>query len=496
MKFHVQSGRIEETRSDAAVLILFKDEPLSGFARHLDEKTKGAISQVIKTKEFSGKSGSTYFLTVNLEKFPLKRIVLAGLGPRSEFSLEKLRGASAKGAVVCRNLGLKSFSVLQFLDSALTPEDSAQAMVEGITLGLYQHNKYRTEELSEIKTIDECTIYTEINKQKNIEKAVENAQKLCEAVNLTRDLNNEPGNVATPSYIAKHAEEAAKKYGFKCKILGKAEIESLKMNSFLAVSKGSVQEPKFAIMEYNPSAKDTIVIVGKGITFDSGGISIKPSRDMEKMKWDKSGACAVIGAMAGASMLKSPVHLIGLVPLAENLPSGSAIKPGDVVYASNGKSIEIANTDAEGRLILADALVYAAKYKPKAVIDLATLTGACVVALGDVCAGIMGNDEKLMEKIRKAGEKSGERVWQLPLWKDYSEKIKSDIADVKNISTTPGDAGAITAAAFLKKFVNYPWAHIDIAGTAWNDYEKPYETKGATGFGVRLLVELFKDWKN
>ncbi|MFH1443308.1 MAG: leucyl aminopeptidase [Candidatus Micrarchaeota archaeon] len=334
-----------------------------------------------------------------------------------------------------------------------------------------------------------------MNKLPNIKKTVEATQRICEAANLSRDLDNEPGNVGTPAFIAKMAEEAGKKYGFKCKVLNRADIEALKMHSFLSVAKGSVQEPKFVIMEWNPRGRETVVLVGKGITFDSGGISLKPSKDMEKMKWDKSGACTVIGAMAAAAQLKLPQHIVALAPLTENLPSGSASKPGDVVYASNGKSIEIANTDAEGRLVLADALAYAAKYKPKAVIDFATLTGACVVALGDVCAGVMGNDEKLMEKLRKAGEKTGERVWQLPLWKEYDDKIKSDIADVKNIGMGSGDAGAITAAAFLKKFVNYPWAHVDIAGTAWNDNEKPYGIKGATGFGVRLIIEMLREWK-
>ncbi|MFH0971040.1 MAG: leucyl aminopeptidase [Candidatus Micrarchaeota archaeon] len=496
MKFQVQAGRIEDSSRDAILLLLFKDEALPAMARHVDEKLRGQINSVIKSKEFSGKAGQTYLLNVNIEKVNVKRVVLSGIGGRSEFSLDKIRGAASRGAVLIRNLGLKNFAVLQPLDAPCSPEDSAQSVAEGIALGLYQHMKYRTEDVNEIKKIEEVAVYTEVNKLKLIEKAVEQAQKVCEAANYAREIDNEPGNVGTPTKMAKYAEETAKKYGFKCKVLGLREIEALKMQSFLSVARGSIQEPKFAVMEYGQSSRDTIVLVGKGITFDSGGISIKPSKDMEKMKWDKSGACAVIGAMAAVSALKLPLHVIGLTPFTENLPSGSASRPGDVVYASNGKSIEVANTDAEGRLVLADALVYAAKYKAKAVIDMATLTGACVVALGDVAAGLMGNDEKLMEKIRKAGEKSGEKVWQLPLWKEYDEKIKSDIADVKNTGSGQGDAGAITAAAFLKKFVNYPWAHIDIAGTAWNDYDKPYGTKGSTGFGVRLIVEMLKEWKS
>lgn len=496
MNIRVQAGRIEDCSSDAIVLLLFKDESLPAMARHVDDKLKGAITRAIKDKEFSAKPGQAHFLSVNMDKVALKKVVLAGMGARNQFSLDKIRGAASRAAVFCRNMSLTNLAYLQPLDSPCTPEESMQSLVEGTMLGLYRFDKYHTEDKSEEKSIGEISIYTEVNKVKDGQKVAERAHKICEAANLTRNLNNEPGNVATPAYMAQKAHEAASKFGFKCKILGQKEIESLKMNSFLSVAKGSVQEPKFVIMEHNSSAKDTIVIVGKGITFDSGGISIKPSKDMEKMKWDKSGGCAIIGTMAAAAMLKLPVHLVGLAPFTENLPSGSASKPGDVVAASNGKTIEIANTDAEGRLVLADALVYASKYKPKAVIDLATLTGACVVALGDVAAGLFGNDEKLMEKIRKAGERSGERCWPLPLWREYDDKIKSDIADVKNIGNMPGDAGAITAAAFLKKFVNYPWAHVDIAGTAWNDYDKPYGIKGATGFGVRLLVEMLKEWKN
>ncbi|MFH1257526.1 MAG: leucyl aminopeptidase [Candidatus Micrarchaeota archaeon] len=495
MKLTVQGGRIEDSGKDAILLMLFKDESLNGFAKHVDDKIKGQIAGVFRSKEFSGKYLQTYLLNVNLEKVSIKRVVLSGMGSRSEFSLEKIRGAAAKGSVHIRNLGIKNYAVQHPLDAPAIPEDSASALVEGMVLGLYQHTKYKTEDPMEMKEISEAIIFSDVNKLPNIKKTVEATQRICEAANLSRDLDNEPGNVGTPAFIAKMAEEAGKKYGFKCKVLNRADIEALKMHSFLSVAKGSVQEPKFVIMEWNPRGRETVVLVGKGITFDSGGISLKPSKDMEKMKWDKSGACTVIGAMAAAAQLKLPQHIVALAPLTENLPSGSASKPGDVVYASNGKSIEIANTDAEGRLVLADALAYAAKYKPKAVIDFATLTGACVVALGDVCAGVMGNDEKLMEKLRKAGEKTGERVWQLPLWKEYDDKIKSDIADVKNIGMGSGDAGAITAAAFLKKFVNYPWAHVDIAGTAWNDNEKPYGIKGATGFGVRLIIEMLREWK-
>ncbi|MFH1750120.1 MAG: leucyl aminopeptidase [Candidatus Micrarchaeota archaeon] len=496
MKLQAKAGRIEDGNEDALLLLLFKDEPLPKPARHVDEKLKGAISSLIKGGEFTAKPGQIYLLNHNLEKMQSKRIILSGLGPRSQFTQERMRGAAAKGATYARNIGLSSLGVSHAIDAPGTPDASAAAIVEGIVLGSYRFQKYRTEDAKEPKALENANIYTEINRLKEIQKIIDATQTVCDAANLVRDMNNEPGNIATPAYMARRAQEVGAKYGIKCKVLGLKEIGALKMNAFLSVAKGSVQEPKLVVMDYNPKGKETLVLVGKGITFDSGGISIKPSRDMEKMKWDKSGGCTVIGAIAAAAALKLPYHLIAIAPFTENMPSGSASKPGDVVSAMNGKTIEIANTDAEGRLVLADALVYAARFKPKAVIDFATLTGACVVALGDVCAGIFGNDEKMIEKVRLSGERTGEKCWPLPLWREYDDKIKSDIADVKNIGNLPGDAGAITAAAFLKKFVSYPWVHLDIAGTAWNDYEKPYGIKGATGYGVRLIVDLLRNWKN
>ena len=267
------------------------------------------------------------------------------------------------------------------------------------------------------------------------------------------------------------------------------------MGALIAVNAGSEEPPRFIILEYGaPSEdRDTLVFVGKGITFDSGGISIKPSGGMEEMKHDMSGAAAVIGAMQSIAMLKPPLHVVGLVPATENLPDGKALKPGDIITALSGKTIEVINTDAEGRLVLADALGYAERFSPAAVIDLATLTGACVVALGHAASGMMGNDEPLQERVRKAGETTGERVWPLPIWKDYHDQIKSHIADVKNTGGRWG--GALTAGAFLEKFIERPWVHLDIAGTAYTESSKSYCPKGATGVGVRLLVQLVRDWK-
>ncbi|MDP7238405.1 MAG: leucyl aminopeptidase, partial [Candidatus Latescibacteria bacterium] len=290
------------------------------------------------------------------------------------------------------------------------------------------------------------------------------------------------------------AREMSKSYDLKCDILTRENITKEKMGALLAVSAGSEEPPRFIILEYGEPSDDydTIVFVGKGITFDSGGISLKPGSGMEEMKHDMSGAAAVVGAMRAIGEMKPPLHVVGLIPSSENLPDGKALKPGDIITAYSGKTIEIINTDAEGRLVLADALGYADRYKPAAVIDLATLTGACVVALGHAASGMMGNNENLMTRVRSAGDTSGERVWPLPLWEEYHDEIKSHIADVKNTGGRWG--GALTAGAFLEKFVDYPWVHLDIAGPAYSEKATDYCPQGATGAGTRLLIQMIRDW--
>jgi len=313
--------------------------------------------------------------------------------------------------------------------------------------------------------------------------------------NLARDLINHPANVITPTKLAQIALDLSKEHRFKCEVLSLAEIRKLKMGAFLGVAQGSNQPAKFIILEHTPRAKrgGTVVLVGKGITFDSGGISIKPSERMEEMKADMSGAAAVLATVSSAARIKLPVHLVGLIPATENLPSGTAQRPGDILTSYSGQTIEVINTDAEGRLILADALSYAGKFKPRAIVDIATLTGACIVALGHVGAGMMGNDGNLKKRMIRASEKAGEKLWELPLWEEYNEQIKSDLADVKNTGGRP--AGSITAALFLQKFVgDYPWVHLDIAGMDLEEKGKPYIPKGAVGFGVRLFLQFLRDW--
>jgi len=317
---------------------------------------------------------------------------------------------------------------------------------------------------------------------------------LAAGANLARDLSNAPGNDLPPRKLASKAREMSKSYDLKCEILTRKNITKEKMGALLAVSAGSEEPPRFIILEYGEPSDDydTIVFVGKGITFDSGGISLKPGSGMEEMKHDMSGAAAVVGAMRAIGEMKPPLHVVGLIPSSENLPDGKALKPGDIITAYSGKTIEIINTDAEGRLVLADALGYADRYKPAAVIDLATLTGACVVALGHAASGMMGNNENLMTRVRSAGDASGERVWPLPLWEEYHDEIKSHIADVKNTGGRWG--GALTAGAFLEKFVDYPWVHLDIAGPAYSEKASDYCPQGATGVGARLLIQMIRDW--
>ena len=422
---------------------------------------------------------------------------MVGLGPPDKFSLEKIRKASGKTATFLRDLGIKKFATTlhMFDGSTLSPQNQAQALVEGSLLGTYQFTELKTQNLEKIKTLEEFTVLdVDPNKVEAITTGLKIGEIIATAVNLTRNLVSHPGNSMTPTKLAETAKQMVESLGLDFRVLSMPEIEALGMGAFIGVAKGSQEPAKFIIVEYNGKKEDldTIVIVGKGITFDSGGISIKSREGMELLKTDMAGAAAVLGIIQAVAQLGLPIHLVVLAPATENLPSGTALKPGDVLKSLSGRTIEIISTDSEGRLILADALEYAARYKPAAVLDLATLTGACVVALGEQCSGLFGNDLELLEKVRKAGETSGERVWELPLWPEYAKQIKSDIADVKNSGGRP--AGAITGAAFLQTFVKYPWCHLDIAGTAWTKKTKPYTPKGATGVGVRLLTQFLRDW--
>jgi leucyl aminopeptidase len=370
-----------------------------------------------------------------------------------------------------------------------------ETILEGMMLGLYRFMPYKTIDREKIMDIQDIYIVEENGGAlKIIGESARRAEAIAKAVIFARDLVSRPGNEMTPSDLAREARQVARKKGVTLRILDVARMKKLGMHALLGVARGSSEPAKFIILEYYGRRKSDppIALVGKGLTFDSGGISIKPSEKMDEMKSDMAGGAAVMGAIMAAADLKLPVNVVGLIPATENLPGGRAYKPGDILKSLSGQTIEVITTDAEGRLILADALTYATRYRPAAIIDLATLTGACIVALGDQVIGMLGNDDGLKSQIRRAADRTGERVWELPLWEDYHELIKSDVADFKNSGGRAG--GAITAAAFLSKFVgNVPWVHLDIAGPSWLTKDKPYIPKGASGVGVRLMVQVLRD---
>jgi len=499
MKVTLQKGGLEAFPSEAAVAFHFEgDENLQRDTAAMDRATRGLISGVIQSGDFRGE---LYQASLIYTKgiIPPKRILLMGLGKRGDFNLDKWRGAGSKAALFLRDTGVREFSLPPYLagERKISIEDFSQGLVEGICLGLYQFSELKTEGREKIKEVRQVHLVTPDEKRiSRIQEAVEAAEMISKAVYLTRDLVSRPANRKTPSILAQVATGVARNNGLRVKVLDVDEMKKLGMGALLAVASGSCEPPKFITLEYKPrrSAMDTVVVIGKAITFDSGGLSLKPSENMDKMKHDMAGGAAAIGIIQATSQLRLPLHLIALIPATENLPGGSAYRPGDVLTSLNGKTIEVISTDAEGRLILADALAYSQRFKPKAIIDVATLTGACIIALGENVTGMMGNDDALKARVKRAAERTGEKIWELPLWEEYEEQIKSDIADLKNVGGRP--AGTIIAGAFLKKFVGeYPWVHLDIAGPVWTEKDKPYIPKGATGVGVRLVVQLLRDWK-
>jgi leucyl aminopeptidase len=496
----VKAGGIDKESVDAIVLMLYEgDAALQGGAATIDKALDGAITALRQEGEFTGKPKQQTILQTQ-GRLKAKKVVLIGLGKPAKLTLEGLRQAAGSAVHYARGLGASTLAAT-LEDAEQVPiglSETAQAVAEGIILALYRFDKFKTEE-NDRRDVTSVTLIANNREQaKAVRQGAEVGRILGESANFARSLINHPSNAMTPTILAEQAHQMAKDCHLKCEVLDRKDIEKLGMGLLLGVSQGSEEPPKFIILEHRGGKRGqgNLVFVGKGITFDSGGISIKPADGMERMKYDMSGGAAVIGALRATALLKVPQNVIGLIPATENLPSGKATKPGDVHRAMNGKTAEIINTDAEGRLILGDALAYAARYKPVACVDLATLTGACVVALGHEAIGMMGNaqGEALMNRLRQAGMRTGERVWQLPLWDEYLEHVKSDVADVKNVGMGRA-AGTIAGAAFLVKFVDgYPWVHLDIAGTAWADRDQPYKPKGGTGVGVRLLTQMVLDW--
>ncbi|MBI4810116.1 MAG: leucyl aminopeptidase [Ignavibacteriales bacterium] len=504
MKLTAYKSTLRQVKADAVAVFVYEDKKIFKEQITYLKKFLHNIEQIIELEHFKGKKDEV-LSTITQKKINAPRLYITGLGERSSLTLEQYRRSAAAVAKEAQKAKVKHLAFdLQTTEGIINIDNDirniAQAIVEGAVLSLYKFDKYITEKKDNRSKISEVTLINADEKRvREIQKTLKETRVICEAVNFARDLANAPSNEIYPESLAERAKQSADRYGYRITIWDKRKIEREGFGGLLAVNAGSATEPRFIILEHNGREKnlDTIVLIGKGITFDSGGISIKPSTGMAEMKMDMSGAAAVIGTMEATTRLKLPIHLVGLIPATENLPSGSAMKPGDIIKHYGGTTSEVDNTDAEGRLILADVIAYASAFRPKAVIDLATLTGACVVALGQHATGMFGNDEELMTKLKAAGEKTFERVWQLPLYEEYEKQIKSDVADVKNVGGKW--AGAITAAWFLKKFIpkdqEYKWVHLDIAGTAILEEALPYAPKGGSGVGVRLLIEFLKSWK-
>jgi leucyl aminopeptidase len=496
MDIRVEKGKAKKFPCELLLLFSFESpEQLEGPIQNVDLEWKGFISMLMKQGDFKGELFECR-LFYTQGALPAKRVLLTGLGKKGEFDIEKWRGAASKAGQFIRNSGIKQFVFPIKKFDGPSEKELAESFVTGLLLGVYQFNEFKTLERDKIKEIGEVILLGEKDEEiKWIGDGLRTGEIISEAVYMARNLVNGPSNQVTPTVLAEKAQQIAKDYGMEIQVFEVSQAEAMGMGAFVAVAKGSQEPGKFIVLEYNKGkGLDTIALVGKGITFDSGGISIKPSENMDRMKDDMSGAATVLATMQVASKLQLPFHLVGIMPATENLPSGKAYKPGDILKTLSGQTVEVISTDAEGRLILSDALTYSLRYQPKAIIDLATLTGACVIALGDFVIGLFGNDESLLKRIEEASSKTGEKVWRLPLWDEYFEYLKSDAADFRNVGTRA--AGAIIGAIFLSKFVEkVPWVHLDIAGPASIEKERPYIPRGGTGVGVRLLVQLLRNWK-
>ena len=445
-----------------------------------------AVAKIVKDAKFEGRSDET--LTV-LAGQP-RKITLIGLGKQEAITHRNVRAAvTTAGRTAKKHRDANIALIFPYTLPRMDDDATALAIADALAQSDYKYDPYITVKKEQKRIPIRATL---IAPQADAKKLNPQARAIAEAVQTVRDLGNMPANVLTPAELANRAEEVCRRAGVKCTVYGKREIVRMKMGGLIAVNRGSDEEPRFVVMEYAPrKAKKHVALVGKGITFDSGGISIKPAEKMEEMKFDMCGAAAVIGLMEAIAKLELPVKVTGIFAASENLPSGSAYKPGEIITMMNGKTVEVVNTDAEGRMILADALHYASGLKPDHIIDYATLTGACVVALGADAAGLFSNDDELAQKLIESGERVGERLWRLPAWDEYKDLIRSEWADMKNSGGRWG--GAITAAVFLKEFVDCPsWAHLDIAGTAYAESENAREARGANGAGVRVTVEFLR----
>jgi len=490
MEFNTTSGSPEKQRSGCVVAGVFEGGKLTAAAQALDNASGRFLGEVLKRGDLGAKAGATLMLH-HVPRVPAERVLLVSLGKERDFHEGQYRTALAAAAKALRATGAADATIcltdlpLKRRDTGWKVEQAVLAVAEAF----YRFDRMKSKPPEPKSALRKVALHvSKRGEAAEGEAAIARAQAIAEGMALAKDLGNLPGNVCTPTYLAEQAVALGKEHGgLKVSVLDRRQIEKLGMGAFLAVARGSHEPPRFIVMEHFGGRRGDrpVALVGKGITFDTGGISIKPAAEMDEMKFDKCGATSVLGTMKAIALMKLPLNVVGVVPTTENMPGGNAIKPGDIVATMSGQTVEILNTDAEGRLILCDALTYVGKYKPAAVVDIATLTGAMVIALGNVATGLFANSDPLARELVQAGDAAWDRAWHMPMWDDYQEQLKSNFADFPNIGTRAG--GSITAACFLSRFAkSYPWAHLDIAGTAW----KSGAEKGATGRPVALLAHF------
>jgi leucyl aminopeptidase len=496
MNIQASTRSLRETDAPALVVTVFKDEKAdaAGLLQELDSLSGGVVRSIFEGEEIKGKEGETAFvhLAPN-ENLRASRLLLVGAGAKDEYNAAKVANVAGTAARFLRSKGVKSFAFAPRCDA----DDAvlvAQTAAQGAITSLFELDKYRTKDREE-RIIEGFTLVVENGDEAALNRGVERGKIIGDSMNFTRELSNEPGNFLTPTEMARRAQAMAQETGLKCEIFEEADCEKMGMGSFLSVARGSEEPAKFIVLRYEPNGNASnqngkyLALVGKGITFDTGGISLKDPEGMDAMKYDMTGGGTVLGTMRAIALLKPSIPVLGIVAATENMPDGKATKPGDIVRAMNGKTIEVLNTDAEGRLVLADAVAYAKEQGATDIIDMATLTGAVIIALGDINTAVLG-DQPLVDEIIESGKEVGEKFWQLPLDKEYFELIKSPTADIKNIGTGR-KAGTIIGAAFIKEFAeDVNWAHLDIAGTAWNDSERPFRSKGPSGVAIRTLINI------
>jgi len=489
VEFSTKQGSPAAAKSGCVVVGVFESRKLSAPAAAIDKATRGALSRTLQAGDMDGRAGTTLVLH-GLLALASERVLLVGLGPEASFNAKAYRNALQSALRAIKSTGAVDAEI-HLTTLAVGKRDATWRIAQAATLAIeaaYRFDRMKSKPETPASALKRLTlVYARTDERRQAERGLEQGLALGHGISLAKDLGNLPGNVCTPAYLAEQAKELAKRYRMKLQVLDRADMEKLGMGTLLSVARGSAEPPKLIVLEYRggPKKQKPVALVGKGVTFDTGGTSLKPAPEMDEMKFDMSGAGSVLGTLKAVGEMRLPINVVGIIPATENMPGSRATKPGDIVTSMSGQTVEILNTDAEGRLILCDALTYAERFDPAAVIDIATLTGACVIALGHVVSGLFANDDSLAKEVLAAGEASHDRAWHMPLHDEYQEQLKSNFADFANIGGRP--AGAVTAACYLSRFTKkFKWVHLDVAGTAW----KSGKEKGSTGRPVPLLTQF------